>query len=279
MDLNENTVRLGCFFGTLAAMIAWEVVSPRRGRVAGRAKRWGTNFGMIVAGTVPLQWLFPVLAVGMAEIASERGWGLLNNWPMPAWAAVVLSIVLLDGIIYFQHVVFHFVPLLWRLHKVHHTDRDLDATSALRFHPVEIWISMGIKLAAVTLVGPPVIGVIAFEVILNATAMFNHSCVWIPLWLDRVLRLLVVTPDMHRVHHSVYPRETNTNFGFNLPWWDRLFGTYRAQPTDGHRDMTIGLTQYPEAGKRGLLWALILPFRAQTNRAGDARPSRKGDTL
>ena len=269
MDLNENTVRLGCFLGTLTVMVVWEVVSPRRGRVAGRVKRWGTNFGIIVAGTVPLQWLFPVLAVGMAEIASERGWGLLNNWPMPVWAAVVLSVVLLDGVIYFQHVVFHFVPLLWRLHKVHHTDRDLDATSALRFHPIEIWVSMGIKLAAVALIGPPVVGAVAFEVILNATAMFNHGCVYMPPALDRILRLFVVTPDMHRVHHSVYPRETNTNFGFNLPWWDRLFGTYRAQPSDGHSDMTIGLAQYLDAGKRGLLWALILPFRAQTSEEGD----------
>jgi sterol desaturase/sphingolipid hydroxylase (fatty acid hydroxylase superfamily) len=241
-------------------MVLWEILVPRRVRVVPRLGRWFTNFGVIVVATLAAPWIFPLLAVGMADLAGDRGWGLLNNYPLPYPWALVLSVVLLDGVIYLQHVMFHFVPFLWRLHRVHHTDRDLDVTSALRFHPLEIWLSMGIKLAAVAVIGPSVTGVILFEIILNGTAMFNHSNVRIPLGLDRILRLIVVTPDMHRVHHSEQMKETNSNFGFNFPWWDRLFGTYRAQPEEGHEGMTIGLSDYPEAGQRGLLWALMLPF-------------------
>jgi sterol desaturase/sphingolipid hydroxylase (fatty acid hydroxylase superfamily) len=200
----------------------------------------------------------PVLAVGMAEKAVQRNWGLLNNYDMPFWLATVFGVMALDFIIYLQHVMFHAVPLMWRLHMVHHADLDFDVTTGLRFHPIEILVSMGIKLAAVAVLGPPVMAVLAFEVLLNGTAMFNHGNIRLPLRADRVLRLLVVTPDMHRVHHSVFPQETNTNFGFNLPWWDRLFGTYRNQPTKGHEAMAIGLHQFQ--APLSLPRLLVLPF-------------------
>ncbi len=259
--MNESTIRLTAFLGVLAVMAVWEVLAPRRPRVATRPRRWLTNFGMIVLGTIPLQWIFPILAMGMAVLAADRGWGILNIVPVSPWVAVVAGAVALDFVIYLQHLLFHAVPTLWRFHKVHHTDRDLDVTSAVRFHPLEIWLSMVIKLAAVAFIGPPPIAVLIFEIVLNGTAMFNHSNVRMPLPLDRLLRLIVVTPDMHRVHHSTDPKETDANYGFNLPWWDRILGTYRAQPSQGHTAMTIGLDQHPDPAEQHLVWALLLPFK------------------
>jgi sterol desaturase/sphingolipid hydroxylase (fatty acid hydroxylase superfamily) len=256
----EPYIRLGFFFGVLVLMAVWEVVAPRRALTVNKGWRWFSNLGLVVVNTVAVRLVFALGAVGVALVAEERGWGLFNNVSVPAWAAVVVSALALDFFIYLQHVMFHAVPLFWRLHMVHHADLDIDVSTGLRFHTVEILLSMGIKVAAIILLGAPAVAVLIFEVLLNATSMFNHSNVDMPLWLDRVLRLFVVTPDMHRVHHSIIPNETNSNFGFNMPWWDFLFGTYRAQPSAGHRGMTIGLSQYRDEWVDRLKWMLVLPF-------------------
>jgi sterol desaturase/sphingolipid hydroxylase (fatty acid hydroxylase superfamily) len=225
-------------------MAAWEVAAPRRRQEIPRLLRWSNNLAIVAIDTALVRLTFPILAVGLALVAEERQWGLLHVFDLPAWLAVAAAVVVLDFAIYLQHVMFHAVPALWRLHRMHHADLEFDVTTGLRFHPVEILISMAIKLAVVAALGPPAVAVLLFEVLLNATSMFNHGNVRIPLALDRVLRWLVVTPDMHRVHHSIRPVETNSNFGFNLPWWDRLLGTYRAQPAAGHEAMTIGIEQF-----------------------------------
>lgn len=240
----EATIRLAVFLGVLAAMVMWEAAAPRRRLEIPRVIRWSNNLALVVVDTVILRLTFPILAVGLAVMAEDRGWGLFNNFDVPLWVATVVSMLVLDLAIYLQHVMFHAVPGLWRLHRMHHADLDFDATTGLRFHPVEILISMGIKLAVVAALGPPAIAVLLFEVILNATALFNHANIDLPRPLDRVLRLILVTPDMHRVHHSVDARETNSNYGFNLPWWDRLLGTYIAQPAKGHEAMEIGIEQF-----------------------------------
>ena len=273
---NEQTLRLGFFVGMLVAMAGWELAAPRRRLVAPRALRWLSNLAVVVLGTGLLRLIFPVLAVGLAALAESRGWGLLNSLDAPSWLAFVAALLVLDLAIYLQHVVFHAVPILWRLHMMHHADRDFDVTTGVRFHPFEIVLSMVIKLAVIAALGPPVVAVVVFEVVLSATSLFNHGNVRMPEALDRVLRAFVVTPEMHRVHHSVHAYETNSNFGFNLPWWDRLFGTYRAQPAEGHRDMTIGLTQFQDRGPENLWWMLVLPFRGETgaypiNRRGAGR--------
>ncbi len=258
---NEMAIRLGIFLGVLVLVATWEALSPRRARRFSRWRRWPSNFGIVALNTVVLRLLFPAAAVGMAWYAQEHGWGLFNAIQAPAALAVVTTVVALDLLIYLQHVMFHAVPALWRLHRMHHADLDFDVTTGARFHPIEIVLSMGIKLAAVVVLGAPPVAVVIFEVVLNATAMFNHGNLRLPLALDRVLRLVVVTPDMHRVHHSVIPAETNSNFGFNLPWWDRLLGTYRAQPAAGHEAMTIGIEQFREPGDLRLDRMLVQPFR------------------
>lgn len=258
---HEPMIRLGCFAGVLLLMALWEALAPRRRVTIGRPARWASNLGLTAVNTLAVRFLVPLGAVGTALLSQERGWGLLNNVSLPAWLAVVLSVVALDLVIYLQHVMFHAVPLLWRLHMVHHADLDFDATTGVRFNTIEILSSMGIKMGAVVLLGAPPVGVVAFEVLLNATSLFNHGNVRLPVWLDLLLRLFVVTPEMHRVHHSVIPRETNSNFGVNLPWWDFLFGTYRAQPADGHEGMTIGLEQFRDEQRADRLhWMLLLPF-------------------
>ncbi|NJO33578.1 MAG: sterol desaturase family protein [Rhodospirillales bacterium] len=241
---NEPLIRMAFFLGILLAMALWEVAAPRRRHEIPRLLRWSSNLGVVVVDTLLVRLTFPIVAVGLALVAQERGWGLFNVFEMPAWIAFVVSVLALDLAIYLQHVMFHAVPALWRLHRMHHADLEFDVTTGLRFHPVEILLSMGIKLAVVAALGPPAVAVLVFEVLLNATAMFNHSNVAIPPAIDRFLRLVVVTPDMHRVHHSVHPSETNSSFGFNLPWWDRLLGTCRPQPRDGHEAMTIGIEQF-----------------------------------
>lgn len=240
----EPLIRVGIFLGVLAIMATWEAAAPRRRRAMPRLLRWSSNLGVVVADTVLVRLAFPVVAVVLALSAEERGWGLFNLLEAPGWLAFSVSLLALDLAIYFQHVLFHAVPALWRLHRMHHADLDFDVTTGLRFHPVEIVLSMGIKLGMVAALGPPAVAVLVFEVLLNATSMFNHSNVRLPLGLDRVLRWFVVTPDMHRVHHSIHPNETNSNFGFNVPWWDRLLGTYRAEPREGHETMTIGIEQF-----------------------------------
>ena len=257
---HEPIVRLAIFLGVLVSMAAWELLAPRRKLSVSKRLRWLSNLGLTVVNTLAVRLAFALGAVGVALVADERGWGLFNNTGLPAWLAIVLSVLALDLAIYLQHVLFHAVPLLWRLHMVHHADLDFDVTTGLRFHTIEILLSMGIKAAAIILLGAPPVAVLIFEVLLNATTMFNHSNIWMPAGLDRVLRLFVVTPDMHRVHHSVLARETNSNFGFNLPWWDYLLGTYRPQPSQGHERMEIGLTQFRDPRVDWLPWMLLLPF-------------------
>ena len=257
---HEPAIRLTCFGGTLAAMALWEALAPRRRRAVSRWARWPSNLGIVALNTLALRLAFPVAAVGLAAIAEERGWGLLNNLTLPGWAKLVAAFVLLDLAIYLQHVMFHAVPALWRLHRMHHADLDFDVTTGARFHPVEILLSMGLKLAVVAALGAPPVAVLVFEVVLNATAMFNHANAGLPESLDRVLRWIVVTPDMHRVHHSVVVDETNSNFGFNLPWWDRLLGTYRPQPSAGHEGMTIGLDVFRDPRQLRLDRMLIQPL-------------------
>jgi sterol desaturase/sphingolipid hydroxylase (fatty acid hydroxylase superfamily) len=257
---HEPAVRLGFFLGVFAVMAVWELVVPRRPLRASKGSRWFANLGIMVLGTVMVRIIFPTAAVGMALVAAERGWGLLNNFDLAPAIAIIASVLILDLFIYLQHVMLHAVPGLWRLHMVHHADVDFDCTTGLRFHPLEIVLSMLIKFAAVTVLGPPAVAVIIFEVVLNATAIFNHGNVRLPAAVDGALRWIVVTPDMHRVHHSVKPFETNSNFGFNLPWWDRLLRTYKDQPEDGHELMTIGLSPFLDGSRQGLLGLLALPF-------------------
>lgn len=257
----EIWIRLGFFAGALCVMATWELVAPRRRQILGRARRWPANLGIVVVDSLVLRLLFPLSAVAFALLAERRGWGLLNTCPLHRWLAVLISIILLDLVVYLQHVLVHAVPVLWRFHRMHHADLEFDVTTGSRFHPVEIALSMIIKLAVVALLGAPPVAVLIFEVLLNSTAMFNHSNVRLPVGLDPALRWIVVTPDMHRVHHSVVSGETNSNFGFNLPWWDRLFGTYRDQPAAGHEAMVIGVSYIRDPIEQGLGRMLTQPFR------------------
>lgn len=260
----EPAVRLGCFLGVFALMAVWEALSPRCVRTQPRRRRWPGNWGIVLVDTLAVRVLLPAGAVGAALVAEQRGWGLFHAWDLSPCIAGILSVLLLDLAIYLQHVLFHAVPALWRLHRMHHADLDFDVTTGFRFHPVEIVLSMGIKLAVVVALGAPPVAVLIFEVLLNATSQFNHGNVRIPAALDRALRRFMVTPDMHRVHHSVLARETNSNFGFNLPWWDRLLGTYRAQPEAGHDGMIIGIEQFRDAKELRLGRMLVQPLRGGT---------------
>jgi len=258
-----DLVRLGCFFGILAVVGLWELLAPRRRPTVAKGRRWGVNLGIIALDVLLVRLLAPAGVLAVAAAAQTAGWGLFPALDLPLPLAVPLAVLLLDLVIYLQHLVFHAAPLLWRLHMVHHADLDIDVTTGLRFHPVEILVSLGIKLAAVAALGAPPAAVFLFEILLNGTAMFNHGNVHIPPTADRVLRLLVVTPDMHRVHHSVTIRETNSNFGFNFPWWDRLFGTYRDQPRGGHLGMTIGIRRHRDPKRVDRLPGMLaLPFTA-----------------
>jgi sterol desaturase/sphingolipid hydroxylase (fatty acid hydroxylase superfamily) len=260
----EPLIRAICFFGVLGIMAIWEQRLPHRPLSVSKPLRWASNLGLMVLNTALLRAFSPLAAVGFAAIATQQKWGLFNVLTVPDWLAILFSLLALDLIIYLQHVMFHALPILWRLHKVHHADRDFDVTTGLRFHPIEILLSMGIKFGAIALLGPAPLAVLIFEIVLNATAMFNHGNVSLSPRLDTLLRFFIVTPDMHRVHHSVRPEETNSNYGFNLPWWDYLFGTYRASPAMGYQDMTIGLSEYQETLRvEKLPWMLLLPFEKQ----------------
>lgn len=259
----EATVRVACFVGALTVMAVWEMLAPRRRLSVNQPWRWFSNLTLVGFNSLLVRVVLPLTAFGMALLAEERQWGLLNQFSLAVWLKCAIAVVVLDLAIYLQHVLFHAVPALWRLHQVHHADLDLDVTTGLRFHTIEILLSMGIKMAVVAALGPPAWGVLVFEVLLNATSMFNHGNVRLPMRLDRVLRLLVVTPDMHRVHHSVVRAETNSNFGFNLPWWDYLLGTYRPQPAAGHDAMQIGVAHLRnERQVDRLPGMLALPFRS-----------------
>ncbi len=257
----EPLIRLGAFLGVFAIVALWEALAPRRRAAFTRRDRWPHNLGLLVLDGMVLRLVAPGAAIAVAIAGEAHGWGLVNALALPAWLAVPLAIVLLDLAVYFQHVTFHAVPALWRLHRVHHTDLDFDVTTGTRFHPVEILISTLIKMAAVAAIGAPAVAVLVFEVLLNATAMFNHANGRLPVAVDRWVRLVVVTPDMHRVHHSIAYNETNSNFGFNLLWWDRLFGTYRAQPAAGHEAMTIGVDAFRSRADLRLDRLLVQPFR------------------
>jgi sterol desaturase/sphingolipid hydroxylase (fatty acid hydroxylase superfamily) len=275
---HEPAIRLIVFFGVLAVMAFWEAAAPRRPATLGRWARWPSNLGIVALNTVVVRLLLPTTAVALALVGEREAWGLLHQVALPGWVALPLAVIALDLVVYLQHVMVHAVPLLWRLHRVHHADLHFDVTTGARFHPIEILLSMLIKFAAILVIGPSPEAVVVFEVLLNATAMFNHGNVRLPTALDRWLRWLVVTPDMHRVHHSVEDDETNSNFGFNLPWWDRLFGTYRDQPRGGHAGMTIGIHGWrdPQQVDR-LPGMLALPFLGKVsdyviNRRQWARP-------
>ena len=267
MPLNETIIdyeigiRLISFFAILIVMASWEILTPRRTLTVSKSIRWSNNLAIVALNTIILRLIFPAAAVGIAAFAYSQGWGILHYLQLPFWVSVLISVIFLDAVIYTQHVLVHAIPILWRLHRVHHADLDFDVTTGSRFHPIEIIFSMLIKFAAIILIGPPVLAVLIFEVLLNATSMFNHANVRIPPKFDRVLRWFIVTPDMHRVHHSVEDDETNSNFGFNFPWWDRLFGTYRNQPRAGHEQMTIGINTFRD--QQHCSWLpgmLLLPF-------------------
>lgn len=259
---NEATIRLIVFLGLFAILAAAEALLPRRARSQKRSRRWVTNWSITIANTVTLRILalaMPLLAVGAAVDAQAQGWGLLNALTLPGWIEIVAAVLILDLIIWLQHLITHKIPVLWRLHRVHHADVDMDVTTAIRFHPVEIALSMLLKIGVVYLLGPAALAVILFEIILNGTAMFNHANIRLPLWLDAIVRRVLVTPDMHRVHHSIHRHEHDSNYGFALSVWDRMFGTYTAQPKDGHDKMTVGLEWQDDRPAR-LGWSLGLPF-------------------
>jgi sterol desaturase/sphingolipid hydroxylase (fatty acid hydroxylase superfamily) len=257
---HESGIRLGFFIGILILMGFWESIAPRRPYSMSKRSRWIANLGIVVIDSLILRLAFPVTAVYIASLNEGSGRGFLNQSGLPYWLAIVIGVLLLDFIIYLQHATFHAFPIFWRLHMIHHTDLDFDTTTGVRFHPLEILLSMVIKIGAVFVLGIVPLAVILFEILLNATSLFNHGNVRLPQPIDRVLRLFVVTPEMHRVHHSVIIRETNSNFGFNLPWWDRLLGTYRSIPAAGHEGMTIGLSHFRDPGELTLPRLLVLPF-------------------
>ena len=264
---HEIPIRGGFFLGIFVLMAVWEIAAPRRALTTSKASRWANNLGLVVLNTVMLRLLFPAAAVGMATFATRHGWGLLQYVEVPPWLAIIMAVTALDLVIWIQHMMVHAVPGLWRIHRVHHADLDYDVTTGARFHPLEIILSMLIKCATIAVIGPPVGAVMLFEIVLNATSMFNHGNVRLPNAIDQLMRWIIVTPDMHRVHHSVEFDEMNSNFGFNLPWWDHLFGTYRATPRAGHLGMVIGIPDYRSPREvstlLGMLW---LPFLGNRHR-------------
>lgn len=262
---NESNVRLVFFVVIFSVVIAWELAAPRRVLTQSRFVRWYSNIGIVILNTVLVRILIPLVPVALAVIAEKRGWGAFNLVEIPQWLAILISVVVLDLIIYFQHVIFHAVPALWRLHRMHHSDLDFDVTTGARFHPGEIIISIFVKLGAIIAIGPPAVAVIIFEILLNGTSMFNHGNIRLSIKIDRILRWFVVTPDMHRVHHSNIRVETNSNFGFSLPYWDRLFGTYRDCPHLGHEVMTIGLDTFRDAEDLHLHKILLQPLKPGAN--------------
>jgi len=274
---DEPLVRFAIFGGVFVLIAAWEIVRPRRAQGIGRRPRWPGNLAIASVDAILVRIVFPLSAVAVAARGQTTGWGVLPAWGVPDWLAVLLAIVVLDLAIYLQHVLFHAVPALWRLHRMHHADLEFDLTTGVRFHPIEMLLSMVIKLTVIVALGAPAIAVFVFEVLLNATAMFNHSNVQLPSGIDRVLRWLVVTPDMHRVHHSVVVRETNSNFGFNLPWWDHVFGTYRDQPERGHDGMTIGVLEIRNPDEQRLDRMLTQPFRRVDTMAAAGQGERRPD--
>ncbi len=268
----EPLIRLLFFLAIFTLMALWEGFAPHRKRSVARWRRWPSNIGVVVVDTLLARILAPAGVVGFALFAQAQGWGFLYHLGWPPWVKFLIALLALDLAIYLQHRIFHYVPLLWRLHRMHHADLDVDITTGARFHPIEILLSLAIKFAVTVTVGPPALAVLIFEIVLNATSMFNHSNVLLPPPIDRVLRWLVVTPDMHRVHHSITRRETDSNFGFNFPWWDRIFRTYISQPEAGHKDMTLGIEQFRDAKELRLDRLLVQPFRSGRPKASPQSP-------
>ncbi len=264
---NESIVRASIFFGVLIIMGIWEVAAPRRKPTLSKTYRWVNNLGLTFFNGFIMKVIFPIASTGVAITAYQNGWGVLRYFEVPSVLSVILFIVVMDMIIYFQHIMMHAVPLFWRLHRVHHADLNYDTTTGARFHTIEIILSMFIKFIAIVLLGPSVLAVILFEITLNATAMFNHGNVKLPKTLDKILRWLIVTPDMHRVHHSVEKDETNSNFGFNLSIWDRIFGTYRQNVRAGQLNMTIGLKNIRKPKDTNMILGMFLiPFKSYGNK-------------
>jgi sterol desaturase/sphingolipid hydroxylase (fatty acid hydroxylase superfamily) len=257
---NAIYLRLSFFFAIFITMAIWEMMKPRRALTTSKGNRWIVNLSVTFIDALLVRFIFPMAAIGTAMIAEQHNWGLFNRLAIDSLAAGIIAILILDFTIYLQHVLFHYIPLFWRLHMVHHTDLDIDVTTGARFHPVEILLSMAIKIGVISLIGAPAYSVLVFEILLNGTSLFNHSNIYISPKIDKIIRLLVVTPDMHRVHHSVIIRETNSNFGFNFPWWDRVFRTYKDQPSKGHMDMIIGLANFRDAKRLTLPYILTLPL-------------------
>lgn len=277
----EYSARIGIFLGVLLIMMLWEMKRPRRSLRANRYLRWRGNLFLVAANNLLIQVCLPMGLAGLAQLTQENGWGLFNWLSAKPVVAGIFSFFLLDLAVYFQHILFHHVPILWKLHRVHHADLDIDVTTGVRFHPIEIVISSILKAVVIFLLGAPALSVILFEVVLNATAMFNHGNVMIDPRKDKFLRYLLVTPDMHRVHHSIILSETNSNFGFNFPWWDVLFGTYKSQPEAGHEGMTIGLPNAQCSRAVDLPIMLGMPFIKSSelcpkeNRNQDRPPFRR----
>jgi len=269
---NQEMVRFGIFIFIFFVFAILEVLAPRLRLATSKVSRWSSNLGITLLNSFLVHSVMILSPVAIALLTREKSWGILNFIPLPSWIEVILAVLFLDFIIYLQHIAFHFYPPLWKLHLVHHTDIDFDVTTALRFHPLEIFISLGIKMVAITLIGAPVLAVLIFEIVLNSTAMFNHSNLYLPKSLDQFLRLFLVTPDMHRVHHSILKEETNSNYGFNVPWWDRIFQTYRDQPKKRHEGITIGLEGFRNPRQLHLFRLLILPFLQETNSSSIQTP-------
>jgi sterol desaturase/sphingolipid hydroxylase (fatty acid hydroxylase superfamily) len=257
----EIAIRVASYAAVFATMGLWEWHAPRRRLMVGRSRRWLGNLGILALDILAVRLLAPTAAVGIALIAAAHGWGLFPLLGLPVWVAILLGFVALDLVIYTQHVIFHHVPVLWRLHRMHHADLDIDVTTGVRFHPLEILLSLAIKMVAIAALGIPALAVLIFEVVLNASSMFNHGNVALPVWLEPLARWIVVTPQMHEVHHSTLRAETDSNFGFNLPWWDRLFGTYRAEPAAGEQSMEIGLPDFRDVAELRLDRLITQPFR------------------
>ncbi len=260
---NESGIRLGAFLGLFALFALTEYFTPRRKLTMLKSNRWFTNIIIVILDGLVVRILFPAAAVGVALWASARGWGLFNLIDAPLWIAVLVSIVVLDFAVWWSHLLSHKIPILWRIHRMHHSDRDFDVTTAIRFHPIEIVVSMVWKVLWVIALGAPAVGVIMFEILLNGLALFNHSNTKLPLKLDAIIRTLIVTPDMHRVHHSTIVRETDSNYGFNLSIWDRIFSTYNDQPELGHDKMIIGIDEWQDENPTKLGWTLSVPFISQ----------------
>lgn len=266
LPFSEASIRFAAFLGIFTTMAVLELSLPRRTPDQRKGARWRTNLAMVIVDAMALRVIFPLAAVGTAIWAEANGYGLFRSAGVPVWAAGLAGFVILDFAVWLEHVASHKIPILWRIHRMHHSDIDFDLTTALRFHPLEIVLSMFWKAAIIIALGVPVLAVLLFEIVLNGAAMFNHSNWKIPERIDAILRLFIVTPDMHRVHHSVHVRETDSNYGFNFPFWDRLFRTYTDQPRDGHLGMTIGLNEYRGDEPTGFVWSLLLPFRRNVRR-------------